>query len=118
MKGIVSLYVKMLRDMNITTIKQAKRLITDDDLRQYHITPQQHKWNYAHMALKHLVKTKHGKTKSKSKPSVGALSLNQYRELMLADIDSRIEQLPDGDPFKAGLLRTRKAIEEQQVPLS
>jgi hypothetical protein len=118
MKPIISLYVEMLKDMDITTIKQAKRLITNDDLKLFRIPVAQHNFKYVHQALAHIVTTKSDKTAPRPKSAVRALSLHRYRQSYLEYIDRRIKELPDGDPFKEAIKTTRIAIAEQQVPLS
>ena len=118
MKPITALYVEMLRDMDINSIKQAKRLIKENELRHYLIPVEQHNWKYAIQALAHIVTTKIDKTAPKSKSAIRKLSLHLYRQNYLEYIDRRIKELPDGDPFKEAIRITRIAIAEQQVPLS
>lgn len=114
MKGIVSLYVETYRELGITTIQQAKK-ITRDEYSSFQIRPEHQNWRYALLALKHINETT-TKTSSKAEPSRRESSLEQYRQGMIADLTKRIEQLPDGDRFKACLVKTRKDIEEQISP--
>lgn len=118
MKGILGLYVEMLQQMDITTIKQAKRLVTNDDLRLYRIPLSQHNWKYVSKALYHIAATRKNKTAPKSKSVIRALSMHQSRQKYLDFIDKRLKELPDGSPFKEALKTTRIAIADQQVPLS
>jgi len=112
LKPIVGLYVEMLRDMGLKTILECKRRITKADLRYHRITPEQHQWKYIYQALEHI-----NKTSSKSELSVsGDVIVDQYRHMMLADIDARIKQLPSDDLSRLAMERTRKLIESQITP--
>ena len=57
MRPIVSLYVKMLRELEYTTFKQCKNRITKDELCMFQIRPEHHNWKFVHQALKHIQQT-------------------------------------------------------------
>lgn len=108
MKAIVGLYLDMFKRLKITNIQQAKKL-TQDEYNYFQIRPEHHRWRYAHIALKHINKTPLSK-----KSSLRSSLLDKEQKFW----DNRIEQLPDGDKFKASLIQTRNRLEEQNKPPS
>lgn len=115
MKPIVGLYVEMLRQMGITTVMQAKMRITKDDMRHFRIPSKKLQVKYLIPAVK-LIEDQNDKTSLKSEPSVSASAINLFRQVFVDEIDARAAQLPDGDPYKEAMMRTRISIEEQIVP--
>ncbi|GAH94251.1 unnamed protein product [marine sediment metagenome] len=114
MKGIVSLYVEMLRDMGLTTILECKRRITKADLCYHRITPEQHRTKYLYQALKHITKTS-----PRAELSVSENVVERSRRRMLAKIELRLKTLPSDHTCKTereSLRRTRELIESQITP--
>ncbi len=110
MKGILQLYINMLRTLGYDTIKQCKARITTQDLCFFGIVPQQHDWKYVHQALQYIKNEGH-KTTHRRKSSVSAGVKESFRQRKLDEITKRIEQAPDG-AYRDSLIDTRARIEE------
>ena len=111
MKGILQLYIDMLRELGYTTVQQFKLRVTKDDMKAYRIVPEQHKLKYVLQALQY-IKNEGRKIPLRSKSSMNRAALDQFREQKLAWIDQRLSSLPEGDPRIAELLKTRDRIEQ------
>ena len=111
MKGILQLYIKMLRTLGYDTIKQCKARISKQDLRFFKIVPEQHDWKYCYQALQY-IKNEGRKTTHRRKSSVSVELLNKYREDRLADMDKEIASLPRNSKRRASLEQNRARIEE------
>lgn len=111
MKGILQLYIDMLRELGYDSVKQFKLRVTKQDLKAYGIRPEQHKLQHVRKALQYL-ENEGRKIPLRTKSSMTRASLNQYREHKLADIDKRLSSLPSGDPRIRELQQTRDRIEQ------
>ena len=110
MKGILQLYINMLRTLGYDTIKQCKARISKQDLRFFGIVPEQHDWKYVHQALQY-IKNEGRKTTHRRKSSVSAGVKESFRQRQIDEITKRIETAPDG-AYKDSLIDTRARIEE------
>ena len=111
MKGILELYIKMLRTLGYDTIKQCKARISKQDLRFFNIVPEQHDWKYCYQALQY-IENEGRKTTHRRKSSVSVETLDQYREEKLAEVDNWLSTRPLEDWEREKLKRTRARIEE------
>lgn len=111
MKAIVGLYIKMLRHLGYTNIRQCKARITKADLRYFRIAPEQHRVAYLYQALEHI-----SKTPSKQEFSVSERLIDKFRRRELARINQRILDCPSDSPEQITLRRTRDLIESQTTP--
>lgn len=111
MKGILQLYINMLRTLGYDTIKQCKARITKQDLRFFNIVPEQHDWKYCYQALQY-IENEGRKTAHRRKSSVSVELLNRYRKDRLIDIDNEIASLPLNSKRRESLKQSRARIEE------
>ena len=111
MKGIVTLYIKMLDELGYHTVQQFKLRITRDDMKAYGIRPEQHKLIYVLRALQYL-ENEGRKIPLRQKSSMTRAALELYRQQQLAKIELRLSCLPKEDPEIRILQKTRDRIEQ------
>ena len=110
MKGILTLYINMLRTLGYDTIKQCKARISKQDLCFFGIVPEQHDWKFVHQALQY-IENEGRKTTHRRKSSVSVETLEQYRKEKLAEVDHWLSSLPLEDWEREQMERTRARIE-------
>ena len=111
MKGILQLYIKMLRELGYDSVKQFKLRVTKEDMKAYGIRPDQHKLQHVRKALQYL-ENEGRKIPLRTKSSMTRASLDIYRQQQLAKIELRLSCLPKGDPEICVLQKTRDRIEQ------
>ena len=111
MKGILTLYIKMLRELGYDSVRQFKLRVTKEDMKAYGIRPDQHKLQHVRKALQYL-KNEGNKIPLRTKSSMTRASLDIYRRNQMRKVDEILARCAEGSKDQRYYQAMRDRIEK------